>query len=423
MLTLFLAVAASAATWDVTLCARVNLDYIDIDNGEDRWTDVDTAAKPARGFWARVYDNDTSTYIWPDATNWGVLEAGSTNTGCTPEIPLDSTHDYDLRVRTVATVGGHEIWGYDDETTQATLSTEAITAFAPTQDDTVVGYLEGSTEARWNHLALMTFALAMHDGLGASETIELYEDSNGCGNATNSGEIHLGNGNDCSKRKFVVAHELGHVVSFWSDPGHTASPTLSDHDDCNGGAGGYLRKNYAKAAFLEGVADLYSALTWNTLTSGSCMWARGSGDFNLDGIEDYTDYDPQFSLWPPCVGDPLDYETPDPDDRDWLEDLVNGDDDDVDGKQCDDELPNRLTDYDFLRYAWEMLTEEGMEVADFWQVWDDADVRSSDGDDNDSGSNGSISTADDTFVLWEAACDANGFGNAHDDSKSHGLDH
>ncbi|MEQ1564225.1 MAG: hypothetical protein ABMA64_01215 [Myxococcota bacterium] len=402
--------ASSASTVNVTLCAVVDVDYSDTSVG-DRWTDG--SDRPARGFHAKVYDHTSSTWVWPDATgDWAALEDGDSMTGCTTSFVATSGHTFDLYVRSSAEVDGHTVNAYDGDVSPTYAQALPIYDYPISASSVIYGSpLNGSTEPRWNHLALAAFAIKSWDGTTVADTYNLYEDNGSCGFANvNGAHFHA----NCGKRKFVVAHELGHVVTLKSDPGGGTDDPAGLPEDCDGGYA--LRKRYAKNAFTEGVADFYSALVWNVAAlNADCDWAYNALDFDLSGGTDTLAADPVA-----CVGDPIDSLSPDPGDRDWLRQLVL--ETDV-APDCDGELDNRLTNYDFTRYAWSIITIEQVPIVDFWQVWDAADVRTSDGDDNGVGSLGSTSTADDTLVRWEQAMDDNGYLTEHQAQADHGLVH
>lgn len=63
--------------------------------------------------------------------------------------------------------------------------------------------------------------------------------------------------------------------------------------------------------------------------------------------------------------------------RGWLMDLVSADDDwNDDGIQCHGTLLNRGTEYDWLRFWWDMLTDEGIGVGELANIYDRMDPRS-----------------------------------------------
>lgn len=418
---LLLAWFTDALAVPATLCADVTISYSDIDPDDDpdtligdRWTTE--GDKPARGFSARVRDVSADAWVWPDsAGSWGNLEDEGPDVGC---VTVDLEHDHYVRleVRSEALVGGQTIRSWDNNTDQQPAVASPITYQVPLNPHWIGGVITGGdTEIRFNHLALAAFALFLYDGPVEPATLKITHEQppNTCGAASGTGRIDLAPSGNCALRRYVVAHEIGHVVARRADQ-VTASDSvpLVSADNCNGG--GPLRKNWAKYAMLEGLATLYSAMVWNHLSEEDCEFAFNEVDWNLDGYEDPPDEGEGYT----CVGDPFNG-TPNPDDRDWLEDLVNG----ADVEGCVGPLAFRTTEYDFVRYVWELLTLDDLPVSDLWAIIGSAEIYGADPDDNAAGSPGDPSTSDDPFVRWESAMDAEGWGTEHDARKSHGLDH
>jgi hypothetical protein len=401
---LLLSPLAGATTYDVRFCAYVEIDYIDLPRG-DRWTD--DSDRPARGFRMDVWNDSTNEYVWP-SSGTGYAIDDDPLAGCTPLLELDDAHVYDVTVYSQAEVDGNYAYAYDDPSTK-NLAVELVeNDFQPTADATEdIGPIDGASEDRWNHLALAAFALYMHDGELTGKHFELYEDD--CCFADSETKVHVAGLN----RKFMVAHELGHLVSAKRDDDGSGlnQSYAADEDGCDGGGGshGQLTKEYQSASAVEGIADFYAAMTWNIVSeSADCEYQRQYGlDWNLDGTPDVnaiTGHD--------CVGDPFSG-SPDPvGSKDWLEDLVDADDDDEDEVQCEGTLDNRSTQYDWLRYYWSMVTLQDVPITDLWEIWDDADPH--DWNSTDSGS-----SSDDPHIRIDTSAHANGYETEHDNEKDH----
>jgi hypothetical protein len=101
--------------------------------------------------------------------------------------------------------------------------------------------------------------------------------------------------------------------------------------------------------------------------------------------------------------------------KDWLEDLVNA----SDPAGCTGTLVNRSTQYDWLRFWWDMYTDQDIAPRDLADIYDDMNPQSWDED----GSTGT--TDDDPIVRLEVSCDAshNDVVSAWDTEKNHGMDH
>jgi hypothetical protein len=423
---------AHATNYLVQFCPQVDTDYDDaIPGAGDHW--VADSNRQARGFWVRVVE-DTGVIplpvVWEDYT-----EDGPTDVGCTPALTLDSTRDYDVVVRSEAQIGTNLIFSMDNDTDQNLESTKVLDDYSPTQNEAVVGTpLNGATSPRWNHLAAAAYALWQHDGGLTNEEFDLYTDTSASGAyvTSESGGSHLG----AVKRKYVVTHEIGHLVAGKVDVGGLgcAHSYAADTDGCQGdekpsddtaSPRGHtqLQKEYQSGAGCEGMGDFYAALVWNDDGHlDDCDFVRHYGlDWNDDGTNDINNVTVHS-----CYGDPFSG-SPDPvDDLDWLEDLVAADDDDVDVVQCDGTLTNRGTQYDWLRYFWGLRTRQDalVDEADIWALWDAADPY--DWGTTDAGLHGTCGTTEWPAERIECAADTStnpDMDLAHDNEKDNGLDH
>lgn len=310
---LWLASPAEAATFSVRFCSWVATDYGDNAAG-DVWTTAGLYA-PGSGFAMRVENDTLDTVLWE---GWAT-ESG-TYAGCSPELQLDDgggSYDYDVKVTSKALIGSITVKSYDDQTTADTLTALVLNNFTPTATQRYdLTPLPGDTESRWNFLALVAKGLLTEDGGISSVTLELYKDG------TSPVYIHGTTGKlvlpDGYDRKFIVLHELGHFVTFGLSGSISASGNAS-LNDCDGNAG-IVQKEYQSFAAKEGIASFYSAYVLNDHgASDDCEWQPALGvDWDLDGGIDTNNLSAAF-----CHGDPWSG-TPDPDDRDWLRDLILG---------------------------------------------------------------------------------------------------
>jgi hypothetical protein len=85
---------------------------------------------------------------------------------------------------------------------------------------------------------------------------------------------------------------------------------------------------------------------------------------------------------------------------------------------CTDPLTNRGSQYDWLRYGWDMLTDEDVPIEDFVQIADNANP-----DSWDPKGGTWWTTLDDPIVRWYTAADGLGYLGAHEDQADNGLDH
>jgi hypothetical protein len=170
---------------------------------------------------------------------------------------------------------------------------------------------------------------------------------------------------------------------------------------------GQLTKEYHSTAACEGIADFYAAITWNSHGLGApCEYSRGYLlDWNIDGTTDVAGNDPHA-----CFGDPFADNPNLVTDGDWLEDVIAA-------GYCTGPLANRSSQYDWLRFAWDMVTVQGVPMSDFWNIWDEADPW--DWNEADVGAAADMPNA----RMEAAAATAPDYSTEYSDAAAHGLDH
>ena len=335
--------APTAEAADVRFCAWVTTDFIDNAAG-DHWTTAG-ADKPGRGFKLRVYNTTTATTEWFD---WA--EESGTYAGCTDELSLSIFNNYAVFVSSQAKIGNVTVEAYDDRVTPDLATATLVAAYSPPAagERFDAAPLPGDTESLWNYLVLTTMALEREDGGLGTDTLEIYKD------ATTMHPVYRGylHAPDGYQRKFILAHELGHYVSLSLSGGVDRDQT-APKQGCNGGAG-IIRKEYQSHAAAEAIATFYAATTFNASGYLDDCTFQPANDVDWDLDLDPDTFPTESYV---CIGDPWDG-VPDPDNEDWLEDLVILDDDDIDMIQCQGTLVNRSTEYDWVRYLWDMRTIE-----------------------------------------------------------------
>ncbi len=266
--------------------------------------------------------------------------------------------------------------------------------------------------------------------------------------------------------KFSIAHELGHVIvmkrmgkrtnddftadvrqGFLVSPDdtpcsgmfHPAGFDPSSPYDSLGDEGGVVKKNllsmeFQSGAAREGWAHFFAAWLWNysgTVNSDCFFDSRKIHDFDLDGDVDnnygdtgvcYDDdpWDGAFNCegtTPPSdathspvpVADALESYVYD---RDWLEDMYTA-------TACDvDDISNRGTQYDWMRYFWDMRTDSEVPIEDLTDIY--VDTCPTTWAKNDA----QISASEETPVgRLEASTTFHGYEDEHDDQKNNGVDH
>ena len=174
------------------------------------------------------------------------------------------------------------------------------------------------------------------------------------------------------QRTVVIAHEIGHFVGYQNDETTGASFSYwAAEDGCDGdgkpqGKHGNVIKEYQSAAVVEGFADFFAAWLWNRKTEYDCDFERSyASDFDLNGSDDSDVYS--------CEGKPVSTLPGWVSSHDWLEDAI------VQGAgSCSGTLSNRGTQYDWLRFFWDMLTDESVPPADIAGLYDEMDPKTFD---------------------------------------------
>lgn len=408
ILAVLLALTALADPIEVRLCAMVDVEYADARAG-DRWTDP-SADRPGLGFRFEVRERGGGR-VFPSADQEPFAEIEGPHAGCTPPLQLDTDKTYDAkviseakvrsnRIRSILTPAGNEV------------AEAAITGWSPKKNGSVRTARLPGEDPRWNHLAAVTYALVLQD-VGIRDGKMMLLNAPGACCSANRRMVRIGD----TDRKFVVTHELGHWVAANSKAGSGGQKSPdAPLDNCGTSRApkSQLTKEYQSQAAVEAIADFYSALTWNTSEHlDDCEYQRHYPlDFDLDGRFDYSRDEPH-----PCHGDPWDGD-PDPDDKDWLEDMVRNQPSRRRAFQrhCHGTLQNRSSQYDWLRYFWAMRTVEDVPVEGIYRIFELA--RPSTWNATDDGP-----AQDMPIVRWEQAAEQAGYGAEHRRQKDHGLDH
>jgi hypothetical protein len=357
MLQILLLSAASTygATYDVKVCGKVAIDFADTNVGEDFWTDEDD--KPARGIWIHIKNITTQATVWEGWTPWN-----GSDKGCAPVQQLDSATEYGVQLHSKAQVDDHYILSYRENGELRV----AYRSFTPTASGTE--NVSTNVTDVWNNFAVGIRALSrksieMED---QSSMIIRMNDTYCCGNKTgpclcgDDGELYL----DSLPNKFQIAHEIGHFVGYARDGYNT--PALDYDAPPNTCYGSYFyhtfnEKEYQSAAAVEGWAHFYAAMVWNKTTESTC-WFKGVNEVDWD--YDYDKDGRRFNCELGPKEEPPDPNPPGmPDNSDYLGDI------------CDAPLDNRGTPYDWLRFWWDLTTDQDVPFASCLDIYDWADPR------------------------------------------------
>lgn len=400
---LVLGTDAHADTYNIEFCIEIATNFTDL--GGDYWTS--NANRKAHGIYLVV--ERVGGGSGPDEWFGNVREDG-----CAGMI-LDDSYSYQLYSESRAVVNGVDIEVYNATPNYYTwVFNSAGSAFHPENSDgtetLVIPATTGSAQ-------LAVASRIMHsNNMGLSNNILVYNDTACC----SGGGIMEAS----TFSKTVIAHETGHGIGFWRDEGW--APQYSANapmNSCNGdgvpqSSQGQVVKEYQSAAAYEGFADTISAWIWNDTADSSCIYDRNySSDFDLDGSSDNVAQQGQVD----CEGIPKAGLPAYVSDNDWLEDLINA----ADPAGCTGDIASLGTQYDWLRYGWDMVEGQGVSINYFVDIYDAANPNSWDPDDNAILSLGSPLTSDDVIVRWETAAYNHpaDFTAEHNASRINGQDH
>jgi len=399
----FQAPLAFATNYDVEICITIAPNFEDLEGG-DIWDENWGGTVFARGIWLVIES-------WDDGVFLATLKNGyvDDNTGCYTQQVMSSTLDYAIKVKSRALVNGVYVGVYDDETTptERTLVFYAGTIanhFTPTSAAPLNLVVPDSNWSR--ELAVGTYAMNKNNA-GLGEELK-YVDTLCC----NGGyQRYIRAATD---HKFVLGHETGHGVLRIRDGNNTPQENQgAGEDNCNGDdivtSHSTTSKEWYSTALKEGIADFYSAWIFNVHVGQSdCEYDRHYGtDFDLDG--DFETADGLADCEAVPASGLASYVSGD----DWLEDLINA----ADPAACSGGMTHKSTQFDILRYGWDMLTDQAVPFSEIVDIWDDANPR----DWNDT--HNILTPANDPENRWSDAADANGFLAEHLAEDHNGLDH
>lgn len=351
LLSLVVAPKAYATTYSVNFCARYSVEFEDSDSsyGDDYLTS--NADLTARGVELRVKDLVTNADVYFDFTDW---TGGSA--GCTGSLSLDSTRTYRVSIRSRASVNGNTIIVLDDDTSSSVYSYVAYSAYAPSSSSTV--YMSTSVQPQWNIAAAAGHAMYRRNAGLSGKTLTLYTQQcpTSGGSCLSGGAVYIESAseNPGSAAKYVIVHEMGHLVAWLKNGNSSASqsygaPMANCYTD-NTRSHEMNSKEYVSAAANEGIAHYYAAVAFNVSTESNCKFRYyKTVDWDLDTILD--------SRTANCQGAPM-------------SGLATGD---YFGDLCTGTSANRGVEYDWLRMFWDLDNVEGLSTTTIFNIWDESD--------------------------------------------------
>jgi hypothetical protein len=315
-------------------------------------------------------------------------------------------------------VNGTEARAYDDDTTPDFGTVVHYTGLSPGIGGTRTLLLP-DTDMRYVMLSVASWSL-FHSGtslgLPTSSVVNMY--NNGTGFSGGPNGLHIPGTN---RLKFVIAHEIGHVVGGIRD-GNTG-PNFDYSAGADGGCpvGGTAHTRHSKefqsAVAVEGWASFFSESMWNSGLESDCVYDNQFlTDWDLDGTSDDTvGTGIPVAGYMNCEGIPVPGVASWVTARDYLSDMVDA----ADPAGCGGTKVNRGTEYDWMRFFWDMRTDEGVVLSTLVDLYDDMNPHT--WDEN----GGTTTTSDDPTARLSSA--ASGLGttvyNAYLAQKNDGVDH
>lgn len=393
MFTFLLASSAGAETLNVRFCVQYEPNFDDAGEFGDDYVD-DTSPNtvyPARGAWLRVKDL-AGGLDYTEYTDWTGAYAG-----CSPTpLVVESGHLHTATVYSVAKVNGNYVWVYNDDVSFVPASkTSGIiipTSSAPVYFQTPRGL------GAWNIAMAAGHALYRRNAGLSAQVFQLFNVAGpGGGTEYDRGTDRVYISSAAQKKKYIIAHELGHQVAarvnYVGNGGVCAQDSCAADNDYSAPANGcyyncgpqcdkhsFAQQEYASSAFWEGLAHYWAAVAFNNTTEADCSFVYYKDtDWNLDGLIeiDSTGLQETAPFAVSCASGPTlapsaDYL------GDWCDDgttpcgpAPNG--------NCD----NRGTEFDWLRFFWDMDENGGVLTTDLFRIVDEADPDT--WNDNDAG--------------------------------------
>lgn len=341
---------AHATIYAVKFCADYSIDFDDADSAVEDDFYISNSDRDALGIHITVERNWDSHDVFSDYTDWSGADAG-----CTDTQYLDSARTYKVSAQSLAFVNGNHINVYNNDFVSLPYSHVEYLTFSPTASTTIT--FDTAIADQWNIAAAAGYAMSRRSAGLSGEDFDFYTEScSGGGSCNSAGKIYISSSG--SGKKYLIGHEMGHSVARLSNGGAVADTSdAADLDNC------YTvdtrdheanSKEYNGKAANEGIAHYYAAVAFNNTTESSCgfYYYKTSVDWNLDATPD--------NLIASCESGPM----TGVDSFDYLGDLCSG------------TLTNRAVEWDYLRFFWDLDTDQSVSTTTIFEIWDDSDPES-----------------------------------------------
>ncbi|MEN0061072.1 MAG: hypothetical protein AAGA48_02925 [Myxococcota bacterium] len=224
----------------------------------------------------------------------------------------------------------------------------------------------------WNMAAMLGFGL-YRKRINDMNLVEAYWDDSpiGCTTCANRHKLFVDE-TTLHEQRFPMLHEMGHVVAYYADdqrkPNFSYKANASGSCDANN-SHQIEHEEWASAAAVEGMAHFYAGTVLNKQVEFDCQVVQVGIDFNNDGAVGQPVTGNEFFLPHSCEDGPY---------------LVSGIEDRLDGTAWDDgdymeqecEMPgpdDRHTPYDWMRFFWDLDTDQSFTFGRIMRLWNNAD--------------------------------------------------
>lgn len=312
---------------------------------------------PARGARVKITRSD-STVVFD-----GYVNEGDTDPGCTGVLSLNQFFTYTLQINSKAFVNDNVLESYDDDSTPAERSHLWVgTTIAG-------GTLTRTTplHQQWSTIAAMSWAMYRRNAGMTGLTMNAY-------NQTCPGTGQLGACCDEEQmyvpinRKYQIVDVMGECIAERLNEGNPSDgPTDMAEEPCEGittSSHEMISKEVNKASAWFGFAHYYAAVAFNQTDEASCKFFYWySQDWDRDKVGDFN------SKKVNCA-DGM---------SSWGVDSYNYEED-----YCEEfgvtYVRNVATEYDWLRFWWDMDQVEGLSTANIATIVDEANMHTCDDD-------------------------------------------
>ena len=340
---LLLSFSVNATIYNVNFCAEYSIDFDDAHSGVGDDYFQTNSNVPARGAFFHIEDIFSNYVHYDTYTDWD----GSTP-GCTGGVPLDSTKYYRVTVYSKALVNGNYVRVLSDDSSDNLYGYQKYSNYHPFSSTTDIFPIPIASQ--WNIAAAAGWAMYRRPVGLSGETFKLYTqacDGGGSCRDGNSSKISVWGAN----HKYVINHEFGHLVAYRKN-GNVAPTSAydapsgvcyTDSDEDHEA----VSKEFQGAAASEGFAHYYAAVSFNRTDEYDCGFAYYKPtDWNLDLTTDPTDVSCELEPFSGVLN------------IDYL------------GNWCDGTLGNRGTEWDWLRFLWDLDTDEGVTTTTIFDIYD-----------------------------------------------------